>query len=463
MNEIYGMIILISYLIFCISFTQLLYKKNYLNHNFSRKFLHILLSNIVLLLISFIDNIILAIGLPLCFIVINCIIHHYHLFQAIDKKEDHLGIVYYAIAIFLVVFLSYLTGHLQEGALSILILGYGDGLAGLVGTTLGKHPLFKKTWEGSLTLFISVFLLGILFSIPLSFCFSLATISMLVELFSKHGLDNLFLPLISFFLLLVVSTNSFMIYPLMIWCLNLNLALLIFSLKKLTLAGSIAAIILGFCTFYFLGASSFFALLSFLVVPNIIEKFRNRKKEKEKEEGQPRSIGQVIANGMIAFICSLGYAIIPHPYFIILFFVSIASANSDTLSGELGQLGKEKVKSILKRVEVEKGMSGGVTKLGFIGGILGAFMIALFAYVQIPKIEVFLFVIIFGFLGSIIDSILGELLEAKYYSQEENKIVERKIEGAIISGHSFITNNVVNFLSNFLVCLLASLIYLWIF
>ncbi len=459
MNEFYGMIILIIYLIFCLLITKILYKKNYLNQNFSRKFLHILLSNIFLLLISFIDNLYLAISIPLCFIFINYLIHHYHLFQAIDRKEDHLGIVYYAISFFLIVLFSYLFGLKQEGALCILILGYGDGLAGLIGSTIGKHSLLEKTWEGSITLFISVFLLCLIFSFPVSFSFVVATISMLIELLSKRGLDNLYLPLASFFLIFILTIYPNFLYPLMILSFHFLLALVFYSLKKLTLAGSMFAILIGFSTYYFLGGLAFGALLLFLVGSNLIEKFRIRKIPKESK---PRRLTQVLANGGIPFLMVLGYGLFPTSYFIVLFFTTLASANSDTLSGEIGQMGHGKVKSILKRIEVEKGLSGGVTKLGFIGGFLGAMLIAILSYFKMKGFSVFLFVTAFGFLGTVIDSILGELLEAKYYNKEKNKIMEEE-NGTLFSGYSFITNNIVNFSSNFLVFLLASLFYLLFF
>jgi phytol kinase len=91
------------------------------------------------------------------------------------------------------------------GALGILVMGYGDGMAAIIGKTFGKtsYTIGKstKTIEGSLTMFIisSVVILIILTiynpgarytAIPL-----LAISATIIEAITPKGLDNITVPL----------------------------------------------------------------------------------------------------------------------------------------------------------------------------------------------------------------------------------------------------------------------------
>ena len=59
---------------------------------------------------------------------------------------------------------------------------------------------------------------------------------------------------------------------------------------------------------------------------------------------------------------------------------------------------------------------------------------------------------ILGFLGTLIDSILGASIQAQYFCQEENLITEKKDYGGksnkLIKGFRFFNNDMINYLSN---------------
>ena len=125
--------------------------------------------------------------------------------------------------------------------------------------------------------------------------------------------------------------------------------------------------------------------------------------------------------------------------------VSVAVACSDTLSSEIGMRFGKKAYNIFTLREVPKGLSGGVSIPGFIGAFIGAFAIALFGGNE------FGFILFWGIMGSIIDSILGMLFQAKY--NHAGVLSDRK-EGELVKGYAFVTNDLVNFGSNILVLVL---------
>lgn len=111
---------------------------------------------------------------------------------------------------------------------------------------------------------------------------------------------------------------------------------------------------------------------------------------------------------------------------------------ADTFSSELGILSKSKPRLITSptlRV-VPPGTNGGVTATGLFAGILGATTIALTSIVLLPfcsdgagidiktRVQLFLAVTAWGALGSVVDSILGGLLQASVIDKRTGKIVE---------------------------------------
>jgi Integral membrane protein DUF92. len=75
----------------------------------------------------------------------------------------------------------------------------------------------------------------------------------------------------------------------------------------------------------------------------------------------------------------------------------------------------------------------------------------------------FMFIcILLGFLGSIIDSMLGATLQAQYMDNQTNTLTEKKItqngEAQLVKGIKIIDNNMVNFLSNLVSSLLVFIV-----
>ena len=117
------------------------------------------------------------------------------------------GTLFYAISIGILTAWFWEFNQPQYAVIGILVMSWGDGMAGLVGENWGKHRyrLFgsQKSWEGSLTMAVISFVVTSLIlllscgNIWQNWMISLvvAIFATILETFSKLGIDNLTVPL----------------------------------------------------------------------------------------------------------------------------------------------------------------------------------------------------------------------------------------------------------------------------
>ncbi|MDD2505548.1 MAG: DUF92 domain-containing protein, partial [Bacilli bacterium] len=105
------------------------------------------------------------------------------------------------------------------------------------------------------------------------------------------------------------------------------------------------------------------------------------------------------------------------------------------------------------------GESGGVSILGLFASLLGGIIIGAIYLIANFNISNFILITLMGLIGSIFDSVLGIILEAKYECLVCGKIVEynRHCNKAtrLIHGKTFIDNNTVNLLNNIFIFVLS--------
>jgi len=449
-------------------------KKRGISSEVSRKLVHILLSNWIILALFWFDAVWAVLVVPACFVVLNFYSYHKGLFKGIEREEGNtLGTVWYAVSLFLLCLAGWTLDMPWMAACAILAMGYGDGLAALVGTRFGRRyfpaPYAEKTLEGSLTVLLfsglSVGLVCAFFApgIAIAAAFSCGVIAMAAELYSPRGLDNLTLPLsvgLVIFLMtrFPATTGAFI-------CLGITLLILIlaFAAKSITPSGLHIAALMGVLLYVFGGWLSYSALVAFFIFGSLISRFGKSKKAGPSSLHQRRGArgpAQVIANAAPALALALAYRISGWEVFLLAVLASLGAASADTFSSEIGMLSKSQPVSILTFRKMEKGLSGGVTLLGLCGGALGALLISPLALLSFGWTG-FLLVFLCGILGSILDSVMGAAFQAKY-SLPDGKMTERPaLQGAplpLAKGISWINNDMVNFLSPLLcgaVCVLA--------
>lgn len=209
---------------------------------------------------------------------------------------------------------------------------------------------------------------------------------------------------------------------------------------SLSLSGMIAAWVLGVVITVCGGYLFMGAMLVFFSSSSLLSKLHP-----QKTKHPPRTAYQVIANGGIAMVLSIVYASSNDVVFALLFFLSLSVSTADTWASEIGTLSQRQPRHIITLQPLQTGEDGGVTWIGFIASLMGSIVISLFYGLH-------WIVIVGGFMGSLVDSLLGTI--QRTYLLENNKVVNHIEHGQVVmsrQGIPYLTNSVVNFLSNLLV------------
>ena len=124
---------------------------------------------------------------------------------------------------------------------------------------------------------------------------------------------------------------------------------------------------------------------------------------------------------------------------------------ADTWGTEIGLLAKGSPRSIITLKKTETGTSGAVSFVGLAGGAIGALLIAISGTFwmtagMIPTLVIM--VVASGVAGSLIDSVFGATVQAKYRCEVCGKITERTIhcgsQAQLIGGLRWVDNDAVN-------------------
>ncbi|MDD2534061.1 MAG: DUF92 domain-containing protein [Eubacteriales bacterium] len=247
--------------------------------------------------------------------------------------------------------------------------------------------------------------------------------------------------------------------------------------KRRSLTGAAAIVAAVFAVVYYLtgGLKMVFLLLLFFLSSTLLTHYKKHDKhsiEKDLHEKKgARDTFQVIANGGPALLMSLLSVLFQSNLFYKEMFQlaaagALAASNADTWASEIGVLSHKRPVYILSRKPVQTGLSGGVTRLGTLAALAGGVFIALvfgflaviealttFAAINWLILAMYVLLIaVTGFLGSIIDSILGETLQAKYIHYQHAHLTEKAHEHGIANilkkGWRWMTNDWVNLISS---------------
>lgn len=416
--------------------------------------------------------------IALFFIVVNFLSLKFRVFKGMDSIERQTyGTVYYPLA-FLILVLAFWRNHPAIISISMLILALGDAFAAIVGEGVKKPKLYnltgdKKSVQGSFAMFLVSFLV-VLISLILTSNLKLwwgdvlnltieetILVSVLTALFvsvveglGSYGFDNLFIPLASAFMLYSLVIADKLSQFLLAFVLAILISTVSYRLKFLTLNGTVATFLLAVIIFGSGGWKLTVPILVFFISSSLISKIgRERRKRFDLifEKTSTRDIYQVFANGGIAGVIAVIYNFYPDEILYYAYLASISAATFDTWATEIGTLFFSKPRLITNFKPVEPGTSGGVSLKGTIGGVIGSVFIFLSATLWV-KWNLFKLagIILAGFVGSFVDSLLGATLQAQYKCNVCSKVTEKKFhcDGItdLIRGKSWINNDFVNFI-----------------
>ncbi|TYR82821.1 DUF92 domain-containing protein [Priestia megaterium] len=240
-----------------------------------------------------------------------------------------------------------------------------------------------------------------------------------------------------------------------------------YCVKALSFSGAFMAIIVGISVYNGFSFAGLVLLAVFFGTSTFFSKYKKHQKrdleEKIQKHGQ-RDYVQVIANGGVAFLCSWLFVLTDESLFVIMFMISIAAANADTWASEVGSLSKKRPLYILTFKEVEAGTSGAVSLLGTAAGFSGALLIAVTSLYVFPGLSVVDGVVItlFGFLGNVIDTILGATVQVGYTCSVCGLKTEREVhckkKTNRYKGVTLCNNDVVNFLAIIIAAIIGGLL-----
>jgi len=209
----WGIVVSFGFVFGFIGIAQVMLRAGHLSPSVTRKVVHIGVAHWWILAMIFFDRWEFAIVGPVAFIFINLASYLFRLFPAMEHEERsrNLGTIYFPIALLANVLLTW-GGSIPiwMGGLGILVLGWGDGLASVVGERTKSAALRvfgnTKSIAGSATMLVASVAVALVFFLIFGdsrtagaiavFVLTTALVATITELVTPFGLDNITVPIV---------------------------------------------------------------------------------------------------------------------------------------------------------------------------------------------------------------------------------------------------------------------------
>lgn len=367
--------------------------------------------------------------------------------RGIYREADHqrgypIGIILYPISVFAVILFCW--NRLYIAAAAWAIMAWGDGFASIFGMKYGTKKIPwnpNRSYAGSVAFFILGGAAAVAFTfwvwkipahpvlwyavaIPL-----LGTLlAALVETIPSGLDDNLTVPICAALFMLALHQIDPSLLPgrqdtllrNLMWgaAINLLLAGFSYAMRMVSLSGFLSGFLIGTTLYTFGGLPLFLTLFVFFFLGSGATKFGYARKKAlgvAQEKGGARGWKNATANCTMGAFAAILAALTPQPYstmFIAGVFGAFATAASDTVSSEIGQvLGKHPILITTLR-PVPVGTEGAVSIEGTLAGIVAS---AILCGVGVAFGTIGWGVaglcVIAAFVGTTVESYLGATLE----------------------------------------------------
>ena len=393
-------------------------------------------------------------------------------------SEKNFGMFYFALSTGIVAVICYFVNkelYLYTG-IAYYCLALGDGLAPLTARLFGKCNVEirpSKTLVGTLTVYLVSFLATLVFSsvfglgMSVWFMLSVGALTAVTEFYGVRGTDNLFCEFFVFGYLVLYHFG--MVSPSLIAVLILSplLAVLAIGSHAMATDAGIAAFFLFACSGFF--GNDFvpvvFIGILFLIstAVSVVGKKLSGRSQTIDGEHKPRRASQIIAVGLFAIVSLIIYKITSVSLFYYIYFLALIEQMADSMASDIGRLTKKKNINIITFKPIDKGISGGVSALGTVSALVSSFVFA-----SIPllfnaiSVKVFVFIALFAFVGTLIDSVLGALCQSLYECSSCKCLTENTVHcgtpSTRIKGFRIIDNVAVNYIAGLLTCFIGVLL-----
>lgn len=254
---------------------------------------------------------------------------------------------------------------------------------------------------------------------------------------------------------------------------GIPLALAAWSKRALDSYAATASVLLS--GLYMLMGPAFFACsLAFFLSSSAVTKlgYSGKKAKGAAEREVGRSLTQVVGAGGVAAALSVFYVIAPlnlKERILTAAVAAVAASNADTWAAEIGSLSSSRPRLVTSpRTFVEPGTSGGVTLLGELGSLAGSaaislvWMLASLVAGKPVSANHLLLVFVLGWLGELIDSVVGATLQRKFHCPACSVLTDKEVHTCgtptvRVGGLTRVTNEVTNIMATSAVSLLAFL------
>jgi uncharacterized protein (TIGR00297 family) len=375
-----------------------------------------------------------------------------------------IGIILYPLAVLLLILVFY--QRLEVAAAAWGILAFGDGMASVVGMSIGRTKLPwnpRKSWAGTVAYALCGALAAavlLVWTAPvqgraydwgfaLAVCGLTALLAAGLESLPQGLDDNIGVPLVAglFLLGLVLTQGRWDVFladpglPLRLGlaaAFNAALAGAAYAARTVNRSGVIAGFLVGFLIYAFLDWRGYLLLIAFFVIGSACTKLGYRKKEAQKlaqEDKGRRGARHALANAGVATACAIFAAATPYPILFALAFAgAFATAAADTASSEIGQLLGRRTYLVTTFRPVPRGTEGAVSLEGTLAGIFASLVIAalgaalgLFSWKGVPV------VVFAAFVGTTFESVVGAALERRQLLDNEALNFLNTLVGALVA------------------------------
>ncbi|MDA8015856.1 MAG: DUF92 domain-containing protein [Thermoanaerobaculia bacterium] len=381
-----------------------------------------------------------------------------------EKRGASMGIVLYPTAVLFLILAFW--NHLEVVAAIWAILAFGDGMASLVGMTVGGARLPwnpKKSWSGTFaywcfgTAGAATLLAWTLHHQGESYClgyliFAAAVTALVGAVIESQPIgldDNISVPLLAALVLHgVLMAEPAFTQELLVerWLpailvgvgINLVLAVPAYLARSVSVSGAIAGLFIGTVVWASLGWRGWAVLVAFFVIGTGATKLGYRRKAEQnlaQEGGGRRGAGHAFANTGVPMMAAFFAATTPaEPLYLAAFVAAFATATGDTMGSEIGQLWGRRTFLVTTLKPVPRGTEGAVSLEGTLAGLFGSAFIACFGWVlgfYGPAVAGL--VTLAAFLGTTLESFLGATVEKAGLLDNESVNFLNTLIGALLA------------------------------
>lgn len=358
-----------------------------------------------------------------------------------EERGGSLGIILYPAAVLVLILIFW--NRLEVAAAIWGILAFGDGMASLVGMTVGGPRLPwnpRKSWSGTFayTLFGTAGAATLLWwtlsrtgqAYDLTYLIVAAAVTAafaaLIESQPIELDDNISVPILAGLVLhgTLLSQDYWQnvdwtalgqaaLYGMIA---NAVLGALAYAKRSVDVSGFFGGLVIGTTIWAFLGWQGWLVLVAFFVIGTGATKLGYKKKAERKlaqEGGGRRSARHAFANTGVPMIAAVFAATTDFGHLYLPAFVAaFATATGDTMGSEIGQLWGRRTFLITTLKPVPRGTEGAVSLEGTLATILGSFAVACLGWgLDFYGFNVVLLITLAAFIGTTLESYVGATIE----------------------------------------------------